>query len=461
MKLFKLLNSLQKRDINRFKQYLASPLFNKRVDIQELLQSWIEENGRHHPKEVYWEKVYPLQEYSTTKWNLLTSRLFKLLEGFLIWNEFNQDEFQQNYTLSKVYRKLNHDKLFKKSILDSGVILEKQVLRDSNYLLRKHNLSFEKYDYFTSQNRKEKTNLQDVSNHLDTYFLTTKLRQACYALSREIIQQEQYEIKLIQEVILFIEANTDYLKIPSIAIYYYCNKSIRTNENELYFVRLREAIKNYQHLFPPTEIRDIYTVAINYSIRKLNTGSSLFVKEAYELYLLSLEQGFLLEEGMMLESTYSNLVFLSVKLKKYKWTKQFIDKYQRHLKPAYRQPLYHFSLSKLYYEQDQLDQSLKHLIQIETKASFLLLGAKVMQLKIYYELEEFDLLESLLETLRVYLQRSKDLGYRKKYYEHILYFTKKLLQVPIMSKSDRSQLKESIQTAEIFTEKEWFLKQIH
>jgi hypothetical protein len=59
----------------------------------------------------------------------------------------------------------------------------------------------------------------------------------------------------------------------------------------------------------------------------------------------------------------------------------------------------------------------------------------MLQLKIYYELEEIDPPESLLESLRVYLQRSKDLAYRKAHHNNLLLFTRQLLQLPTMSKA--------------------------
>ncbi len=459
MKLIKVLNRLEKREITKFEHFLCSALFNKRPDVKLLFDAWSVQQ-RPLPPQVYWKTVFPDKSFSASQWNLLASRLFKLVEEFLILSEMRKNEAQKKFYLAKAYRRLQDEKLFKEAIRDTGIALEKQAFRNTDYLQGKHDLAFEKYDYVISINRKERTNLQEVSDHFDTYFLSTKLKQACNALSRENINQEQYDIGLLDIVIQLIESNSDYLKTPAIAIYYYCYKAISSKGDEVYFLKLRETITAFQQFFPPSEMRDIYTVAINYSIKKLNTGSSLFIREAFELYLLSLDQGYLLEDGVMLESTYSNIVSLALKLNKYDWASNFIQEYQQQLKPEYRAPLFHFSLGKLYYEQGQFKESLQQLIKVETKASFLLLGARILQLKIYYELREFDPLESLLESLRVYLQRSKDLAYRKEHYSNIIIFTKQLLQLTIMDKKEKEALRSRIQDAEIFAEKDWFLKQI-
>jgi len=235
---------------------------------------------------------------------------------------------------------------------------------------------------------------------------------------------------------------------------------MRKREDNDSFLLLRQAIAQHQSVFPPNEIRDLYNLSINLAIRKLNMGSLPFAKDAFELYVSSLEQGYLLEDGILQESAYGNIVSLACKLEEYEWAHQFIKDYKGYLKADYQDPLHLFSLGKLYYEQNQLEDSLKQLVQVETKASFLFLGARILQLKIYYQLGEFDLLESLLESLRVYLRRSKDLAYRKKHYNNILTFTRQLLQLNAMNKNEIAHLRDRILNAEVFAERSWFLKQL-
>ncbi|MEM9823535.1 MAG: hypothetical protein AAF985_20795 [Bacteroidota bacterium] len=460
MKLFKVLQKLDSRELTRFGQFLETPLFNRRADVKQLFELWLKGQKRQQGPPAFWAQLFPDRPFSAKDWNLLTSRLFKLLEEYLALNEIRKNEAQKKFYLAKAYRKIQQEQLFKAAIRDAGKAWEKQTLRNTDYLRGQHDLSFEQYEYIISINRKEKTNLQEVSDHLDAYILAAKLRQACYALSRESIKQEAYEIGLLNEVLHYIKAHPAYLDIPAIAIYYFCYQMLVSDDQAFFFRQLREAISNYQHYFPPSEMRDIYTFAINYSIRELNSGSTVFIREAFELYVLILEQGYLLEDGVMLESTFSNIVTLASKLDKYAWARQFIHDYKQHLKPAFRTPIFHFSLGKLFYEEGQLEESLKELVKVETKASFLLLAARTLQLKIYYELKEFDPLESLLESLRVYLQRSKNLAYRREHYHNILIFARQLLQMPIMGRAERKQLYDRIMHAEHFAEKEWFLKQL-
>jgi hypothetical protein len=460
MKLFQVLHQLHSREQTQFRHFVDSPLFNKREDLKLLLGHWLDRKGRAAPAEDHWQALFPNQPFSSTQWNLLASRLFKLLEEFLALQQIRKDDAQTKFHLAKAYRNLQQEKYFAEAIRDAGLALEKQDFRDTAYLQNRHDFSFERYDYILSSNRKAKTNLQEVSNELDAYFLAAKLRQACNALSRQTINPEQYAIGLLPEVLAYVEKHPAYLQVPAIAIYYYCYRAINAKEEETYFSRFREAIESYQQYFPPYEMRDLYTFVINVYIRKLNTGAKIYAEEAFALYRLSLAQGYLLDDGVLLESTYVNIVVLAAILGDYQWAIDFVKEYQPLLKSEFRVPLYHFCLGRIYYEQGEQEESLRQLVLVDTKASFIYLGARVLQLKIYYELGEYNPLESLLESLRVYLQRSKDLGYRKAHYHHLLAFTRQLLQLPAMDKAARTAFRQRIEAAEVFGEKEWFLRQV-
>ena len=351
MKLHKLLTKLSIRERKQFQHFIHSPLFNKREDVQRLLAVWMREGGRSFPSEVLWQKVFPAQDFSRTQWNLLTSRLFKLLEEFLAINDLRKDEVQKKRFLARAYRSLKQEKHFTKVVAEAEQLLEKQPYRNTDYLENRYDLAFVRYDYITSSNRKEKTNLQEVSDHLDAFVMAAKLRQACNALSRQSINPEEYDIGFLAEVVEYLKRHPHFLKIPAVAVYYYCYQALQARADETNIRLFREAIVRYQPHFRAAEIRDIYTFVINFYIRKLNTGERIYAEEALALYRLSLEQGYLLEDGVLLESTFLNIVVLASVLGDFDWAIHFIETYRGHLKPAFREPLYHFGLGKLYYEQ--------------------------------------------------------------------------------------------------------------
>ena len=459
VKIFSFLDSLSGKEIKQFQRFIASPSYNKRVDVQRLLEYWMN-HQRHFSKEKAFKNVFDGKEFHAPSWHLVMSRLFKLGEQFLAINEMLQDNTATQIFLMKAYRKKKLERFFYLTIKETQKHQDKQTLRNTDWLQNQFYIESEFYDYIASHDRKNKTNLQTVNDTLDKYFFANKLKTACLAIARNTINQEEYEISMLQDVLAKVETSPLLLEEPSIGMYYYCYKAITDSVGEQWFTLLRKAMANYKSCFPPSERRDILLLAINYCIRRLNTGSSVFVREALELYRLSLSEGSLLEDGVLPESTFNNIVTLAAKLKEFTWANDFVHQNQQYLKSIFREPLYFYSLGKLFYEQGRYDESLINLAKVETKTSFLMLGAKTLQLKIFYEQNEINALESLLESLRIYLQRRNDLGYRKPNYENLIFFVKKLLEKNAMSRIEKQKFIEEVNAAEIFTEKEWMLKQL-
>ena len=84
-----------------------------------------------------------------------------------------------------------------------------------------------------------------------------------------------------------------------------------------------------------------------------------------------------------------------------------------------------------------------------------------MLCKIYYEEEEVDALESLLESIRTYLQRKKVVAYHKANYKNIIRYTKKLTRTTSFNITKKEKLIKEIEEANPLTEKEWLLEQLN
>jgi hypothetical protein len=87
--------------------------------------------------------------------------------------------------------------------------------------------------------------------------------------------------------------------------------------------------------------------------------------------------------------------------------------------------------------------------------------AKTMLLKIYYEQDELDAFESLLESLRIYLQRKEALDpTRKAAYKNMISLMKKMLHLNVFSKAQREKFRELVLQTNPLAEREWLLKQV-
>jgi Lon protease-like protein len=87
--------------------------------------------------------------------------------------------------------------------------------------------------------------------------------------------------------------------------------------------------------------------------------------------------------------------------------------------------------------------------------------AKTMLLKIYYEVSELDAFESLLESMRIYLQRKEALdATRKASYKNMISLMKKLLNLNPYSKAQTERLHKLVLETQPLMERDWLLRQL-
>jgi len=458
-----ILKTFSAKDIRDMRKWLHSPAHNQRQDVIQLFNYFFEDN--HLEKEAYLEKptifswIFPKETYNDAKMRQVIFFLLKAIEEFLIYQEVCTDEVNMKIILARVFRQRKLDKLFQKNIKHSEKLLESIDFENIKYLRHNYLIQSEKSTFLSQINRLDK-NLQNVSNALDISFLSEKLRESCLMLSHQSVYKKELNYGLLDSLLPNVEQE-EYLKHPIIATYFYVYKTIIGDENESYFHLLKEKISQYESQFSFMEFRDILLMTINYCIRKMNSGIQSFIREAFELFKLGFEKKILIENNQVTRVTFHNVVSIGLKLKEYEWVENFINQYQQYLEETHRQGFVFYCLARLHYGKKDYDKAMKLLVQeVDYDDIIINLSAKTLLAKMYYEQDEFDVLESLLESMRTYLQRKKVMGYHKNNYKNIVRFTKKLLKATPYSKNKREKLKLEITEATPLTEKAWLLTQL-
>ncbi len=458
-----ILNTFSTKEIREMRKWLNSPAHNQRQDVIQLFEYFFEDN--HLAKEDSLEKpiifswIFPKETYDDAKMRQVIFFLLKTIEEFLIYQEINADEVNMKIMLARTFRKRKLDKLFQKNIKQSEKLLEGIAFENIKYLRNNYLIQSEKSAFLSKRNRLDK-NLQNVSDALDVSFLSEKLKESCLMLSHQSVYKKELNYGLLDALLPYVEQE-EYLKYPIVATYFYVYKTIIGDDDESYFYLLKEKIYQYASQFSLIEIRDIHLMTINYCIRKMNSGVENFIREAFELYKLGFESKILIENNQVTRVTFHNVVSIGLKLKEYTWVENFINNYQQYLEEKHRQGFVYYCLARLHYGKKDYEKAMKLLVQeVHYDDIIINLSAKTLLMKMYYELDEFDVLESLLESMRTYLQRKKVMGYHKSNYKNIVRLTKKLLKVTPYSKTKKEKLKTEITEATPLTEKAWLLQQL-
>jgi hypothetical protein len=455
--LFNALTGVEKREFSKF---VESSYFNHREDVQRLWNYLIGDftkSKRGFRKEEAWVAVYPGEPFDEGQFRFPMSWLTKAIEHFLSIRKLEQDEVEVSLRLAEAYREKKLEEPFRQVIQNT----EKQLVNqkaEQNFAHKKYRLEYEHFAFLESQKRTKANNLQKVSEALDEYLLSAKLRQSCLLLAHQAVFQTEYDHSFLTAILDFLPGSR-FLDKPNIAVYYHGYRALTEND-ETAFQKFYELLTASPHLFPFEEMGNLWLMALNFCIRRLNTGGPEYVEKAFELYRRGIEEKILLEGKTIGRFTYKNAVALGLRLGKFEWTENFIHTYREHLEKAHRENFFQYNLARLHFSKKEFQPAMSLLVQVDDSDLLLNLDAKVMLLKMYFELGEFDALESHLTAMRTFIRRRKELGYHQKHYLGIIVFTQKLMALPPGDKAAKERLRSEISDSEGISEKDWLLSQI-
>lgn len=461
--LIEIVRSLDKKEIRELNKWLQSPAHNQRKDVVRLFEFMTKNlpNGDEYlEKGKVWKAIFTDQPFDDAFMRQVMYFLLKAIEDYLVFSEIYKEKVQYNLILAQNYRERKLEKAYRQAYRNGKETLEQQPLRD-NYFLRNKFLYEQEYGQITNVIQNASANLQETADTLEKWFLAEKLHIAYAMLAhRSVYSTVSYNEGMLSEVLQYC-ASEEVLKEPAIAVYYYAYMITTNPDQEEYFDEFEALIQKVDRQFDASEMRTLYVAALNYCVGKANRGKVEFSRRLFGLYRKGLELEYLLENGLVSRYTFGNAVGAALRNKEFGWAEKFIADFQHHLDEKERNSIVNFNQSRIFFERGDYAQAQKLLTQFEYDDMLFNLIAKTMLLKIYYETDEYDAFESLLESLRTYLQRKEALDpARKSAYKNMISLMKKLLQLNIFSRTQKESFRELVQKTNPLAERDWLLKQL-
>ncbi|MBV6443320.1 MAG: hypothetical protein EPGJADBJ_05054 [Saprospiraceae bacterium] len=462
--LVEILRSLDRKEMRGIHKWLQSPAHNQRQDVIRLfdyLGKHLSDGEESLEKEQAWKAIFSGQAYDDAFMRQVMYFLLKAIEEYLVFTYYTSDGIRYQLALSRIYRRRKLDKAYKQAHRLGMDKLHQQPLRNDFYLLNKFFLEQIEYEHQMNISQNGPVNLQETADALEKWFLEERLRISKDMLAHQSIYQKiHYNHGLLDTVLSYVDKK-DMLQEPAIAVYYYAYMAFTNPNEESYFDELEHRIHTQMEYFNRLEVRTLYLAALNYCVPKINQGSLDFARRAFKLYKRGVETNILMENETLSRYTFLNTVSSALKVGEFDWAEHFIERYQPLLEEKQRKGTVNFSLSRLYFEKGDYDKAQRYLVEFEYDDMLQNIVAKNMLLRIYYEQDEYDAFESLLESLRIYLQRKEALDpTRKTAYKNMISLMKKLLHLNIYSKAQKEKYRELVLQTNPLAEREWLLKQV-
>ena len=457
-KAFQLFKSLSEQERFDFRQFLASPYFNRKptlIDLYELFLEWVGSEQKQLPsREAIFERLFPETPYSEKALTYLSSDLNKSLEQFLVIQQLQTDSNQYqllllqelaNRNLPKSFQQINRNltKQFKQAEGKSDTATMEDQFRWWDI----------QEQYFQKQRlRKFDPSIQHAAEYLDRYYYLQRLNYSCAMLDRSTILQAPYEVQLSDHWLQHLREQ-DFFQEPIIQLYHSILLALQNEEEERYYDKLKQFLLDYPHKQQSSDLHDIYLFAINYCARKIRKGKDRFVEEALVLYQHGIERRILIKNDALSPWTFTNVVKLALRLKRFAWIKTFIPRYAPLLPEAFRANALHYNLAEVHYYSGQNDQAQEHLRQVVFSDLNYYLGARVMMAKIYYEEGEEEPLLSLIASFTIFLKRNKEISEALK--KTFLNFCTLLFQIIRWTPRQVPGLKQKLAETDPLTDRQW------
>ncbi len=456
IELIETLSVVEKRECSVF---LKSPYHNRREDVLRLWEMLSGSKSEALDAKKAFSIIYPDQTFRDAQWRHLQSFLLGCVEAFLAQRAWEKTSLLSELHLVAIYRDKKLRKSLDHTLRRASDRLEKMP-HDGQYYHFLYQLEWERYAVAQLQHgRTQENDLVAVSRAFDVYAAANKLRLACLMESHRTVFQVNYDNSFLPELLLFVE-KSDLLEVPIVALYYHCYQAL-TEGNEESFRAFRRELESQGKALPEDETRTFTLLAINYCIRRLNSGEARYVREAFDLYRIGLDTRALLENGYLSRFAFKNIVALGLRLREFIWVEQFIEQYEPFLEEKYRSAHRDYNLAKLYFAQKNYGQAMPLLARVGESDLLLNLDSRVMLLKMYYETSEFDALDALLASFKILLLRKKKIiGYHSLHYLNTLRYIQKLVRLNLNDKKAAADFRAEIEANTSVIEKEWILEQV-
>jgi hypothetical protein len=471
-KLLQTLCVLTPSELREWMAFLNAPSIHPRPDVLLLATMLANQNAlmaNNMPdKHAIFEQLYGSQTaYDERKLNNTISDVYALLLDFLAakHHQNNRLQVQADKVAALLARHL--DKHAAQEHQKWHLMLQQHQPKDAAWA-RLNTLWWEIQDLLQHRQARRPTESylhQQADAMLQTHQLD-KMRLSIAALSRGAlsINTDQQTPAWFQQLHTLPEAGSLHQYSTGAALYAAALRLLQ-EPSEHHFRHLTHALETHPKALTLEDRLALYQCAINYCIRCINDGKPEAYADILTLYKQLIDNQLLLQNGKLSQWAYKNIATAGLRTGEFAWTEQFLKSHNQFLPEADRESALAFNLASLYFETGAFAHALRTLQGVNFKDITYHLGAKILQMKIFFITNEFDTLASLLAATRRLIRRTRGLSpFGKTTNLNFLNVIQQLANISEKNTTkkkiteERSLLNHKIQLMHPLANKDWLLK---
>lgn len=394
-----LLNSLSKKEIEGFSNFISYHYFNSNKSVVKLLGQLC----KHViGKQVYFSdqevKIYrnvfsdlgnaaTLNIKQRKRLNSKLNAITRLVENFLCINALEENIYYQNELLYKILLKKKQYELFNRKINLERKRLAKVKLKDSLYYYQANKT--EEYvliSYYQNDLLVIKDNLEEQNKYIDLHYILKKMSIYVSMLSNELASKRNYDYTSM-EFFLELANHTDYNNIPLVSAYK-ATIFLLKNQTEAAYQKLVKLLDKFNNQLDDKILIYLYNIVLNFCATQLSKEKFTFY-DLFEIYKKLDEQNLLLEENFMPNNKLKNVLTIGCRIGNFQWAKSILTKYYPFIRKPVRESVHNFNLGAIAFYQKKFDDALKHFIKVDKVSLTYDINCRLMMLKAHYEIDDY------------------------------------------------------------------------
>ena len=320
-KLLDVFRSIQPEEWRSFRDFLASPYFNKKEEVCSLGNYLIAAARADFPSKMLQadqvvKKVFPGGDISEKRLAYIMSDLLKASEQFLLLQTMELKGQHKELYLLEACQARDLEKSYNKAYK----ACHKQLSGNQNISL---SLLWEKYrlcqlaeeKFAAKGSRTADPYLQAAVDHLDIHYLTQKLKLSCAMVARQNALNEHYDIRFLptetlEQIAVLPDNDLARLYARSYLL-------LQSDNDEPALHAFWTDLTGQVETLAREEVTELFNHGITYCIQQIRKGYRNFTSQLFNLYQEGLSQGFLLDEGILSPWNYKNIVELGLGLRQF------------------------------------------------------------------------------------------------------------------------------------------------
>lgn len=413
--LFTFLSKLDEDEFKRFGKFIDSPYFNSNKKLKELYDLL----EKHYPefssadldKKIIHDKLYKGTKFVGGTYYYLISEMEALLEKFIGIEKAKPFTFDLTY-LEELTRLGMHNKFdtryksIKKKLAGSPDEMHFDHLLLSEL---KRNDSIVKREFLTKKDVIRPEWLEPAQE-LVNLFLKNSLRNILFLSNYNNLVLKETGIPLLNETLEYIERNRIHETSQEIRVLYFEIRLVLNKESK-YYSELKSIAVNKRRYLSRDSFRELISILSNHNVQTnvTNVKSSSDYehynrenKELAKIYLKDVERN---KNEVLPIDAYFSFFLTGIATDDIDWLNELQRKFVKRLETKFQNNASCYSKGAVYYLTGEFEKSLIALSGIKNY-SYLPFKAvvKVLQLKVFYELEMFSEAEDAANSYKQFLR---------------------------------------------------------